>query len=246
MGLMKCPVCGEDISDQAETCVHCGAHIEKGEYCRDCGHLLKSTDEFCPKCGRPVKRPKYPQPSKKDNLIRNIVIAAIVVFIAYIGYDFYQYQHESNYYEVVDQIFETRNKSVDTFNESKDLMLNVWFNSIWKTSDAKTNKYTKKNGVFYEDFNDAIDQLYEDKDFQKDLNLLTDTVRELKELKNDLGNPPEEYEEYNEYLIKYVDSYIEASMIIIHPNGSYNDVSDKLSQLIKDGNDYSLKMDVLI
>ena len=63
MALIKCPNCGEEISDKAEKCVHCGAELPKPEpepevlICEECGTILNDTDEICPRCGCPVTRP---------------------------------------------------------------------------------------------------------------------------------------------------------------------------------------------
>ena len=29
MALMKCPECGKEVSDQSETCIHCGYPLKK-------------------------------------------------------------------------------------------------------------------------------------------------------------------------------------------------------------------------
>ena len=39
MAMTTCPNCGEQISDKAKKCVHCGAVLipEEKKYCPDCG-----------------------------------------------------------------------------------------------------------------------------------------------------------------------------------------------------------------
>lgn len=36
MALIKCEVCGLQISEKAESCPHCGASVEKKKFCKDC------------------------------------------------------------------------------------------------------------------------------------------------------------------------------------------------------------------
>ena len=59
MSLIKCPECGENVSDKAEKCPHCGYKIngtveEKKtdeRKCEKCGTVLDTDQDFCPKCG---------------------------------------------------------------------------------------------------------------------------------------------------------------------------------------------------
>lgn len=39
MALITCPNCGEQISDKAKTCIHCGANLipEEKQICQECG-----------------------------------------------------------------------------------------------------------------------------------------------------------------------------------------------------------------
>ena len=59
MSLINCPECGEQISEKATECVHCGASlieepiIEKN--CLECGTMLSDTDTSCPNCGCPIE-----------------------------------------------------------------------------------------------------------------------------------------------------------------------------------------------
>lgn len=61
MAIIKCKVCGEDVSDKAKTCPHCGATlIEESEevkapvICEECGAEIPDGLGTCPKCGCPV------------------------------------------------------------------------------------------------------------------------------------------------------------------------------------------------
>ena len=56
MAMMECPNCGEQVSDKAKKCVHCGAVLipEEKRYCQECGAELEADTDVCPKCGCPV------------------------------------------------------------------------------------------------------------------------------------------------------------------------------------------------
>ena len=57
MPLINCPECGQQISDRAEKCIHCG-HIMKvvpKKLCEDCGTEIPEGATECPHCGCPIK-----------------------------------------------------------------------------------------------------------------------------------------------------------------------------------------------
>ena len=45
--MKKCKECGQEVSELAETCIHCGCPIEKKIYCGECG---KHGGELCTGC----------------------------------------------------------------------------------------------------------------------------------------------------------------------------------------------------
>lgn len=55
MALIKCPECGQPISDRAGTCIHCGCPIktEQTVTCPECGQEVSSKEKTCPYCGCP-------------------------------------------------------------------------------------------------------------------------------------------------------------------------------------------------
>lgn len=101
-----------------------------------------------------------------------------------------------------------------------NLIKKVWYNAIYEESDSKTDKYTKPNGYFVSDFNDALQNLFSDSSFSSqiaDINSNKDTVNSLmKKLKN----PPEEYKDAYEVLSKLYDAYISLTNLATDPTGS--------------------------
>lgn len=63
MALIKCPGCGEEVSDKAVSCVHCGYALvdENAEeklaprLCPDCGKEVDAEAVSCPACGCPLE-----------------------------------------------------------------------------------------------------------------------------------------------------------------------------------------------
>jgi hypothetical protein len=51
MAIIKCPECGQQISDKAPVCPHCGVEIAgKITRCTQCGEVYFSNQDYCPKC----------------------------------------------------------------------------------------------------------------------------------------------------------------------------------------------------
>lgn len=102
MALINCPYCGNQVSDKAEICVHCGKSLTKGtdeKHCSECGTVLHKEDKVCPKCGCPVDEGnKEPSPvqiertvvdeQKKDKnkyIIPIIIVVVIIALVALLG-----------------------------------------------------------------------------------------------------------------------------------------------------------------
>lgn len=75
----------------------------------------------------------------------------------------------------------------------------VWSNTIWEDDDPETDKYTKTNGVFNEDFNTSLTALFTDPDFMKTIDDIEKNQSEVNKIMKDMKNPPEEWEDaYND------------------------------------------------
>ncbi len=111
MALIVCPSCGKSVSDQAETCVHCGADLREKPVmaaeencrqedsiptCRDCGGALyDSSATVCPYCGCPITSDDTKASREKSSLARGegknkiakigVAVAAVVAVIAIVA-----------------------------------------------------------------------------------------------------------------------------------------------------------------
>ena len=89
MAMIKCPECGQEISDKAKKCVHCGKVLIEDKpvtkICSDCGKESPIDATECIHCGCPFEEDTTPIPtvqmekSKKD--LKKIIIPVIVVVI---------------------------------------------------------------------------------------------------------------------------------------------------------------------
>lgn len=55
MALIKCNSCGKEISDQASSCIHCGAVVEDVPKCKECGDKIDAGETVCDACGYPIE-----------------------------------------------------------------------------------------------------------------------------------------------------------------------------------------------
>ena len=220
MVMTTCPNCGEQISDKAKKCVHCGTVLipEEKKYCSDCGVELEEGMKVCPKCGCPIENAvemeaapqqvevtgvKITKKSKKM-----IVIAVITIIIAAAITAIGVQTHKKNVAAKVAAEAQKQSEEYGTnlnmaaysiLSGASDaetcgnLIKQVWYNSIYEQNDSKTDKYTKPNGYFVSDFNDALKNLFLDSSFNDQIEDINDNKDTVNSLMKKLKNHPEEY-----------------------------------------------------
>ena len=96
MAMIQCPHCGQEISEKAKRCIHCGKvlieEIPPVKFCADCGKEIPIDSQECPFCGCPVEVEKAENPAatqivakvnKNKKLL--IIIAAIAAVAIAVG-----------------------------------------------------------------------------------------------------------------------------------------------------------------
>lgn len=67
MAMIQCPECGQEISDKAKKCIHCGKvlieEIPPTKFCAECGKEIPVDSQECPFCGCPAESDKAENPS---------------------------------------------------------------------------------------------------------------------------------------------------------------------------------------
>ncbi len=134
----------------------------------------------------------------------------------------YQASYNRLVYDMVNSAALAENKG--------NLIIKVWSNAIWSEVDSETDKYTKKNGQFVSDFNDALASLFTDEDFVEDMCLLSDGQDDIKKAMKDMLDPPEGYENAFKALESMYNSYIEFSNIVIRVDGSLESFSNDFAE----------------
>lgn len=94
MAMIQCPECGQEVSDKAKKCVHCGkvliAEVLPKKFCSDCGKEIAIDAVECPYCGCPIEDDKEGcvskiENSKKKSIIKFIVPITAIIVIAIIA-----------------------------------------------------------------------------------------------------------------------------------------------------------------
>lgn len=247
MAMTTCPNCGEQISDKAKKCVHCGAVLipEEKKYCPDCGTELEEGMESCPKCGCPIENDatsevmpqqvevtgvKVSKKSKKLIVIGIIAVIAVAISAA-IGVQVHKknvaakaaaeaQKQSEEYGSNLSLAAYSMLSGASDAETCGNLIKQVWYNAIYKESDSKTDKYTKPGGYYVSDFNDALQNLFSDSSFSGQLADINDNKDTVNSLMKKLKNPPEDYKDTYESLSKLYDAYISLTNLATDPTGS--------------------------
>lgn len=106
----------------------------------------------------------------------------------------------------------------------------VWRNSIHQEHDSETDKFTMKDGIFYEDFNDALNSLADDSTYKSDVDLVKAAQDTILEMIKYLKDTPEEFSDEYASLKELYSAYQSLSKLAVNPTGSYNSYSDSYTQ----------------
>lgn len=245
MAMIACPHCGEQVSEKAKKCVHCGAILipEEKKYCAECGAELEDGMTECPNCGCPVddtlgqeidEKPQKVEVTgvkvtKKIKNIIGIVVALLIVGGATV-FGVTQYQKKKaaeEYAQMVEEYSENLKLATATIligasdaESSANLIKQVWHNAIYEKRNDKTDKYTQPKGYFVSDFNDALGNLYADSSFSSKISSIEDNQDTVNGLMKNLKNPPDEYKDAYDAVSALYNAYIALTNCATDPSGS--------------------------
>ena len=255
MAMITCPNCGEQVSDKAKKCVHCGEILipEEKKYCAECGAELEEGAILCEKCGCPVnasneteKEPIVPQQVevtgvKVTKKSKRIIVSVVVVIVAIIASIFGAGQMQKKkaaeeakkrneeYAINLELVTYSMLSGASDAETCGNLIKQVWYNAIYEEYDDSTDKYTRPNGYFVSDFNDALQNLYADSSFSSQISGIKDNQDTVNSLMKKLKNPPDEYEDAYEAVTELYDAYLTLTNLATDPSGSLQTFSSNFS-----------------
>ena len=254
MAMITCPNCGEQIWDKAKSCVHCGVSLQPEEkmVCEECGAELEGGIEICPACGCPVAKSgeeatDVPQQvevtgvrmTKKAKKIVLLVGGAIILIAAVIlGIGMIQKKKAADeaqkakkeYAANLNTITYTMLDASGIAEDCGNLIKSVWSNSIYEESDEETDEYTKEDGYFVSDFNEALGNLFADSAFSNKVKSVSEKQDTVNSLLKKLNNPPQEYKEAYDKMKEFYDAYITLSNLATNPSGNLQTYSNSFSE----------------
>ncbi len=239
MALIQCPECGRQVSDKAIECPQCKTKLKESEpvkkICLECGEELRDDEQICSKCGCPVpteeqikgeaEKKRKKKILKIGILIIAIMLASICIFVVV----------RDNQKQKTEQLAEEQALKLSqdyTENLSSTVLVmisgaadaeaaghlihDVWSDTIYQKYNPETNKYVSGHG----DFNDSLQELFDDSEFAKKLNDIKTNQETVKSLMKELTNPPEEHVEAYSELKNFYDAYLELTNLVTNPTGS--------------------------
>ena len=276
MALIQCKNCGKDVSDRAKVCPHCGTQLIEDEVtqpqpiiCEECGAEIPQGADSCPNCGCPVpvdgeenteapqkveltsvKIPKLDQRKKKivvGSIIGVIVLIAAISLIISQMRQATAAQLSADYSENISTVSAAILSSAIQTEEAGNLIHDVWYNCIFEENDPETNEYTRPNGYYLDDFNDALANLFSDETFSQQLSSIKNDQETVTDLMRKMSDPPEEFEDAYEALRELFDAYTEFTNLVINPSGNLqtftSNFNDADSALLNSYNAMSLYID---
>lgn len=126
MAIINCSECGNQISDKAKKCIHCGKVFEENTtelnemICEECGNAIPESSKECPNCGCPVSsKPKFKfKLTKKAKIILCTIIGIII--ITCVGTAIYNSTPVQNYVVQVKHDRAALKVSETAFKEAKE------------------------------------------------------------------------------------------------------------------------------
>lgn len=172
--------------------------------CSECSAILAETDEICPNCGYPVEKiikqedvkpqqvevASIKMATKTKKIIIGIIVAIIICAGGGVGYKIYsdnkaEQLYRESYNEYIDNLGQVQILMLSDGSNAEslcNLTLRVWGNAIYEDIDNETDKYTRPNGYFVSDFNEALANLYADSGTKDTIDDIENNQASIKEL----------------------------------------------------------------
>ncbi len=126
--------------------------------------------------------------------------------------------------------------------EAGKLIHDVWYNTIFEEFDSLTDEFTMDSDgyKFYDDFNEALSNLFNDYSFSKKLDSIKENLVSVNSMMKELTNPPKKYQEAYIILKDFYDAYLELTNLVLNPTGSlqiftddFNEADSKVANALK-------------
>jgi len=231
MALINCPECGKEISDKVKACPHCGYPLVEEQP----GEATTAPQQ--------VEVTGLKLPTKNYKKIITIGLVSLAVIIAAVfGFKYIMEQRAQKSYE------ESFNSYIDKLSllqvamitggssaeELSGLVASVWSNAIYEEYDDTTDKFTRPNGYFVDDFNEALSNLFNDSSTKSTISDLEKNQEVVGSLMKELQNPPSGLEKCYDTVTELYTAYKGLTDLAINPSGNYNSFTETRREKIND------------
>jgi len=215
MALISCPECKKEISDQVESCPHCGYPFNRNT----------------------TKKNKEQNSIKLRRVIISLLIAIIVIISS--GYAYISYTN-SQYIKISKEISLNMLMSASEAESVCNLVIDVWQNSIYKKYSSNTDKYTRTNSEFNDDFNTSLNKLFNSSEFESKIENINNTQENVNKLFLKLKHPYKRNEKVFDTLNELYSAYSSLVTLATSPSGSLttytNNKNDKIEKYLENNN----------
>lgn len=230
MALIHCPECNKEISDKVAACPHCGYPFTENSLPKN-----ESQPQQVEVTGVRLNKGGY---KKVSLIIISIVIILAAVFFGfrYINQQKAQRIFEASFNAYIENLYTAQALMLAGGSEAEslcNLTANVWQNAIYEESDITTDKYTKPNGFFVDDFNIALTNLYKDSSTKAKITGIESNQSDVQTVIRDLQNPPVGLENCYETITELYTAYKGLTNLAINPTGSYNTFTSSKNEKIE-------------
>lgn len=227
---------------QKKLCEECGAELEAEEkVCHECGCPVSEESQAEEASKENISEREELVEKPKNKLIRWGIIGALSIFIVFLivaGVKDQQKQKEEeqartveeqkkqealeeqnmlkNYQSTYTSAVVTMYEGAAAAENAGGLIHDVWYDTIYDESRDSTAKYV----AGHSDFNDSLQALFADSDFQSKIAKIKDNQNSVMELMTKLKNPPDEYAEAYASLKDLYDSYVKLTNLATNPTGN--------------------------
>lgn len=246
MALEQCPQCGEQISDKAKRCVHCGWERLPSEAepspakCPDCGELIGGDSlDACPNCGCPLNGETDDageQPTKVEVTgvkvshrarktavavaVAVIVVAAIAVCAVLVNQQQAKQNEVNAYNEYIDNMTNVSQQMLSGAASAEAVCNKV--SKIWNAAIFDNKKSWDSDISKYKssDFNKAISNYYADSSTKSTISGIKGNQNTVDSLMATLKNPPSGLETAYETLGNMYEQYSKLTGLALSPSGN--------------------------
>ena len=239
MAMKFCPECGRELPEGVNACPNCG-FIVIPEAAVETATISKE-----PQATLVINEPVSDTVSVKETKSRKPIIIAVIalLLIAAVAIGVVTAQNNKRKAEEEaaaeaarleeEQKQKEYEEYANLFNDTYQLIIansiiveecgilqgDVWYNTLWEKDDEDTDKYTKVDGVFREDFNDSITALFEDEEIINKVQSIRDNKQTISSNIGKLKNPPDDLKTEYDILNNMYNAHNEFINCVLNPAG---------------------------